>query len=310
MVKNQLQQIMTHYKNIKFQYYPAKIQIPRPLGTITLEQLLKANKQPKGEIVSLFKQIEKASAEMNLELKGKLKENLFYFTPCVTTDGLGRSYSNIVSFTSLLVLDFDNLPDAPAFKQFLFDNLKCVIAAYLSASRKGCKFIVRIPICKTTDEFKSYFYGMAYFLEKYEGFDPSTQNCILPLYLSIDPDLLYRDDAEVWTKRGMKIDEFKAHVGEIKKVDVVEGKDRDRIFNILTKSMEKIVDSGHYIVRSTALSAGGYIASGYFDRQELEEFLFTLIEDNAYCKKNLRGYKQTAREMITKGMSSPLYLKD
>ena len=61
----------------------------------------------------------------------------------------------------------------------------------------------------TTDEFKSYFYGMAYFLEKYEGFDPSTQNCILPLYLSIDPDLLYRDNAETWTKRGLKLDEFK-----------------------------------------------------------------------------------------------------
>lgn len=301
---------MSNYKDTTFFYYPADIHIPEPLGTVSLKSFLRANKTPSDDVKGIFSKIEEATKAGDMELKAKLKSNLYYFTPCVKTNGKGRSYSNITGFTGFMVLDFDKIDNAEEFKQFLFNAVPSIIAAYLSPSKKGCKFIVRIPICKTTDEFKSYFYGMAYFLEKYEGFDPSTQNCILPLYLSIDPDLLYRDDAEVWTKRGMKIDEFKAHVGEIKKVDVVEEKDRDRIFNILTKSMEKIVDSGHYIVRSTALSAGGYIASGYFDRQELEEFLFTLIEDNAYCKKNLRGYKQTAREMITKGMGSPLYLKD
>jgi hypothetical protein len=74
--------------------------------------------------------------------------------------------------------------------------------------------------------------------------------------------------------------------------------------------MEKIVDSGHFIVRSTALSAGGYVASGYYTQEEAEDILYSLIAENDYCKKNLRGYKQTAKEMISRGMKSPLYLKN
>jgi hypothetical protein len=70
------------------------------------------------------------------------------------------------------------------------------------------------------------------------------------------------------------------------------------------------VDSGHYILRSSSLALGGYVAAGYLNIKEAEEFIFSLIEDTPYLQKNKRGYKQTAREMITKGMKSPLYLKN
>jgi hypothetical protein len=296
--------------NTSFFYYPADVTIPKPLGTVTLKQFLRANKSPSSDISGIFEQISAATNIGDMELKHKLKSKLYYFTPCVQTDGNGRCYANITGFTGLMVLDFDKLDDAPAFKQFLFDAIPSIVAAYLSPSKKGCKFIVKIPVCKTTEEFKSYFYGMAYFLEKYEGFDPSTQNCILPLYLSIDPDLLYRDNAETWTKRGTKIDEFKPYVGEIEVLENVSEKDKSRVKTMLKRSMEKIVDSGHYIVRSTALCAGGYVASGYLTKEEAEDLLFGLIEDNSYLQKNVRGYKMTTKEMITKGMTSPLYLKD
>ena len=297
-------------EDISFFYYPANVHIPTPLGRVNFAQFLKANKKPKDEIISLFSQIEEATKKGDLELKGKLKEKLFYFTPCVETDGIGRCYSNIRGFTGLMVLDFDKLDNAPEFKQFLFDNLKCVVAAYLSPSKKGCKFIVRIPKCQTIDEFKSYFYGLGYYMEKYEGFDPSTQNCILPLYLSYDPELLYREDAEVWDIKGEKLDEFKVFEGEIEVLEDVSEDDRKKVRSIIKRSMDKIVDSAHYIVRSTSLSGGGYVASGYYTQEEMEQMIFDMIEKNEYCKKNLRGYKQTAREMIAKGMKSPLYLKD
>jgi hypothetical protein len=35
-----------------------------------------------------------------------------------------------------------------------------------------------------------------------------------------------------------------------------------------------------------------------------------LIEENTYLKKNISGYKKTAKDMIAKGMRSPLYLRD
>lgn len=296
--------------NTSFFYYPADVTIPKPLGSVTFKQFLRANKTPSPDISGIFEQISAATDVGDLELKHKLKSKLYYFTPCVQTDGNGRCYTNITGFTGLMVLDFDKLDNAPAFKQFLFDAVPSIIAAYMSPSKKGCKFIVKIPICKTTEEFKSYFYGIGNYLEKYEGFDPSTQNCILPLYLSIDPDLLYRENAETWTERGYKLDEFKVHTGEIEILDNISDKDKSRVKSILTRSMEKIVDSGHFIVRSTALCAGGYVASGYYTQEEMEEILYSLIADNDYCKKNLRGYKQTAKEMIIRGMKSPLYLKN
>lgn len=297
-------------KDISFFYYEANIHNPTPLGRVTLEQFLRANKSPKGKIISLFEQIEEATEKGDLDLKGKLKSKLFYFTPCVETDGIGRCYSNIRGFTGLAVLDFDKLDNAPAFKQFLFDNLKCVVAAYLSPSKKGCKFIVRIPKCQTIDEFKSYFYGLGFYMEKYEGFDPSTQNCILPLYLSYDPELLYREDAEVWDIKGEKLDEFKVFEGEIEVLEEVSEEERKRVKKIIKGSMDKIVDTAHYIVRSTALCGGGYVASGYYSQEEMEAMIIDMIEKNEYCKKNLSGYKKTAKEMIVKGMKSPLYLKD
>jgi ferritin-like metal-binding protein YciE len=130
------------------------------------------------------------------------------------------------------------------------------------------------------------------------------------LYLSIDPNLLYREDAEVWDIKGEKLDEFKVFEGEIEVLDDVTEDDRKKVKSIIKRSMDKIVDSGHYIIRSTSLSGGGYVASGYYTQEEMESMIFEMIENNDYCKKNLRGYKQTAREMITKGMKSPLYLKD
>lgn len=296
--------------DISFFYYPADVTIPKPLGVVNFKQFLRANKKPSSTISGIFEQISAATDAGDMDLKHKLKSKLYYFTPCVQTDGNGRCYANITGFTGLMVLDFDKLDDAPAFKKFLFDAIPSIVVAYLSPSKKGCKFIVKIPVCKTTDEFKSYFYGMAYFLEKYEGFDPSTQNCILPLYLSIDPDLLCRDNAETWTKKGVKLDEFKVHVGEIEVLENVSERDKDSVRKILTRSMDKIVDSGHYIVRSTSLCGGGYAASGYLTQEEVEDILFTAIENNSYLQKNTRGYKMTAKDMIQKGMKSPLYLKN
>jgi hypothetical protein len=122
--------------DISFFYYPADVKIPEPLGTVTFEQFLRANKSPSPSISGIFSQISDASAAGNMELKDKLKSKLYYFTPCVKTNGAGRKYDNITGFTGLMVLDFDKLQDAPAFKQFLFDAVPSIIAAYLSPSKK------------------------------------------------------------------------------------------------------------------------------------------------------------------------------
>lgn len=299
-----------NYENITFQFYPAKIQIPEPLGTITLKEFIRANKEPKKEIIDLLKKIETASAKNDLTLKAKLKEKLFYFTLAVITDGMGRSYSNITSFNNLLILDFDKIDNAPEFKQFLFDNLNCVIAAYLSPSKKGCKFIIRTEGCNSIKDFKELFSGLAYHMEKYEGFDGSSINCCLPLYISYDPDLLYRSDAKAWTIRGERIDSFKPFVGDIEIMEDVSEEDVNHVKNILRKSLEKITTNGHSVVVSTSVACGGYISAGYLSEEDGVSFLESVMKQIPYLQKSMGTYIKTMRSGVKKGMSSPLYLKE
>lgn len=306
----ELIKIKEDYSKTVFPYYESNISNPKPIGLLSLEQFIRCIKNPKPDIVDLFSKIKQATIDKDLKLKDKLKSQLYYFNPCINNDGLGRSYSNITSFTGLAVLDFDKIDNAEEFKHFLFNALNCIIAAYTSPSRMGCKFIVKIPVCNSIEEFKSYFYGLGFHLEKYGGWDGSAQNCSLPLYLSYDEDLLYREDAETWNIRGEKIDEFKPYDGDIKILENISEKDRTTVTNILYRGLDKITDSGHFLVRSIALAGGGYVASGYFTEGEMIKLLENKMKNIDYLSKNLSGYISTMVQMVRRGSVSPLYLKD
>lgn len=295
--------------DIKFQYYPASVYETTPLGECSLKDMLHAIKHPKAEIVELFKQIEVASESGDKKTKDRLKSKLFYFTPCIVSDGKGRKYENIVSWTGVLLIDIDNLDTETAkeLKQYLFDTYPFIIASYLSASKRGVKLLARIPQCYSTEEFKSYFYGLMVKFQWIKGMDLAPQNCSLPAYLTYDYDLLMREDATIFTDRGMKVDEFKVYEGEFEEVEASE-KDRENIKNILQGSFNKITDSGHFICRNTCLSAWGFVAAGYFTEEEMEEYLFELIEDTPYLQNKLSSYKKTCIDMKRLGLSSPLIL--
>ncbi len=293
---------------VKFHFYPARVNSKKPIGEVTLFEFLKANQNPNEQIKTIFAQIAQAEADGDNKRKAELKqENLFYFTPCVWTDGQGRSYSNILSFTGLLVLDFDHIENASEFKYYIFNSFPAVIAGWLSPSKKGCKFLVKIPVVNTTDEFKSYFYGIGLEMEKFKGFDGTGQNAILPLFLSYDPDLLFRDDAEVWTKRGKMLNAFKTSDLPAVPVTIGEG-DQARVQKIIIALIDKIVSDGHPQVRSAGVTLGGYVASGYIGQAEAEAFINSLIQNNSYLRKGISGYQITAKTAISKGTLSQLTL--
>lgn len=299
------------YLQTKFQYYPSDITFTRPQGEITLFDYLKAIKCPRPEIVEIFKEIEKASLAGDKKLKAELKAKLFYFTPAIFSNGKGRKYSDIVSWTGLMIVDIDGLePEfAVEFKQFLFDNYPFFVAVFLSASKKGVKGIVRIPICYSTDEFKSYFYGLMEEFQLFRGIDFTSKNCALANYLTYDYDLLYRLDASIWDKKGIQVDEFKAYEGEIELIENPSEEDIEEVKSILTRMFAKIDDAGHIIVRSASLLGGGYVASNYIPYDEMKDFLFDLIEDTPYLHKSLTTYKKTCLEMLNRGTLAPVYLK-
>jgi hypothetical protein len=246
------------------------------------------------------------------KLKDELKERLFYFLPCVTLDGQGRSYTNLTGFTGLMVVDLDNLEVgfAKEIKQYLFETYSFVIASFLSASKKGVKLIIKIPIVKSIDEFKAIFYGLMSEWQFYKGMDFTPKNSVLANYLTYDRELLYRIDATEFNKKGIQLDEFKEHVGEIEVLENVTEEQIDKVKLILKRMFANITDAGHNIVRSASLLGGGFAGSGYMSYEDMRDYLFELIEQTPYLHSKLKTYKTTCVQMLTKGITAPVKLKE
>lgn len=301
---------MSYLDTIKFQYYPNNIKIVKPLGEITLGQFLKAIKHPKPEILKIFKEIEEASLAGDLKRKAELKSKLFYIVPTVMCDGNGRSYDNVVSYTGCTTIDFDNLDVeyAKELKEFVFHNYDFVIASFLSASKKGCKVIIKIPVANSLEEFKSIYYGVLAEFQYFKGIDFSPKNAVLSSYLTYDQNLLYRMDAVDFTGKGMQVDEFKPCTKVIERLEEVDPRDVEGIKLMFKRMMAKIdvQQTAHLQILSIGLLAGGYVAMNYMDFDEMQEYLFELMDETQYMHKSMKTYKTTLTQMMNRGLLAPL----
>lgn len=294
---------------VSFQFFPARIWEATPLGNITLRQFLDVHKNPKQSTVDVMEQIKIAAKNNDLKLKDSLKQNkLFSFVPSVKLDGKGRGLVNIVDYNPIMMVEFDKIDHAKELKERLFNNLKSVVAAWISPSGKGVKFFIRIPKPKSVEEYKQYYCGLAYHLSKYEGFDGANFNIVLPLFLSYDRDILIREDAQEWTQRGGKIDAFKPYEGEFEVPKDIDEEVKNKIINKITYLVEQIEDNAHPRIRGTSIVFGGLCSQYGFDIEEADDLLCDLIQQNDYMKKNIRGYCKTAKEFLRKGYLSPLEL--
>lgn len=295
-----------------FQYYPSNVKITKTLGSTTLRDFVESIRNPKEEIIKVFNQIAKYAELGDLENKNKLKQTrLFYVTPSVITNGNGRSYSDVESYNPLMVVEFDKISFAKELKEYLFNICKSVVAAFLSPSKTGCKFIVRIPDVEDAFDYKEYFCGIACHLDKIKGFDIANYNPLLPLFISWDPDILVRENPATWSGRGEKISCFpRADLG-FKSIDVSNVTDinpkvimlvKDRIRNLISA----INVDGHSRIRSISLVAGGFVAYGYLPEIDMWDIIRDSIESNLDMYKNKRHYLNTAMHFLKKGQSSPL----
>lgn len=286
-----------------FNYYPANIKASMPLGEITLGRFLFSIKHPKTYIKNTFEMIRIADERGDTATKSALKTSLYSFTPCVRVEG-PRRYENIKNFTGLMHLDFDHLDSeyAKEFKEALFNEYKFIIAAWLSPSRHGVKAFAKIPVVHSVGEFKEYFNGIERTLSIYKGWDKAPKNAILPLFLSYDHDLLQRDDATTWTER------YAPPIPPPVKQYIVQDK-TSNIEAIILSALNKITDAGHPILRATSYALGGYCSAGYIDESYAVQMIERMIRTNSYLSKKPDVYIKTAKTMIEKGKSQPLYLK-
>lgn len=298
---------MNDYLDTTFPYYPSDIRSTKPLGSVSLRQFIEAVSNPKEKVRQLFIDIQKAAEKGDIRLKNELKKGLYFFNPCINTDGKGRSYDNITSFTGFCQIDFDGIPDAADFRDWFFDRCKSCAVVGVSSSGYGIKAITRIPIVKTVNEYKEYFYGLGYYLEELKGYDISPQNPALPLYLFHDPDTKWRDNAIVSKVRGEKINSFKKFEGDIEPMDNVSPKDKKTVISRFKSGIAKIDDNAHPQLLGYSLVLWGCCAAGYLSEDECEVLIEECISENEYMSKDTKGYIRNAKNMRDRGMSAPIY---
>jgi len=290
---------------MNFQYYSNSAHSPNPLGFVDINKFWKAISDPKQETKDLLSKIRDASKLGDKKLKATLKQHLYSFTPCVHVKAR-RAYDDIIKFTGITVLDFDKIGYAAEFKNFLFHTYGSVIGAWLSPSGLGVKAFVKIPVVNKIEEYKKYFYGLASEMEIYKGFDATTQNAVLPLFIGYDKDVLVRDDYTTWNIKGSKIGSFdSSKVVSVPAIDVSNNK-KAWVVNWFKNKINDIVTDGHPQLRDSSVALGGYVGSGYINYIEALQLVFSLIDSNDYLQKGVSGYKKTAEQALKMGTTKPL----
>lgn len=298
----------------KINYYPGRINYVIPIGTLSMIDFIRANKQPLHEIIE---SIVKIRLETDKVKKRSLKGQLYYFTPCVLVKaGKPRRYENIEKFTGYIHLDFDKLVDNdPAeFRDYLFDNYDVISTAYVSPSGKGVKALLKIPVISLKNgidhaikEFKDYYRAVELQFSNYEGFDHATVNPILPLFISYDPHIRYREDTSTWNVK--EYEEVKPNMATTNLNLVDNSKQFDYYYRktvrILQGKFNNIVDNGHPQVIRASLILGSRVGAGYISRSDAEGFIIQLIENNTYLQKGIDGYIKTAMWGVEEGIKQP-----
>ena len=296
-------------KDILFQYYGSDIRNTTPLGCVSLDYWIKSMKNPKPIFKDIFEKIEIASLSNNKAEKDELKRHLYFFTPAVLVNNK-RRYSDINRFTGLLTIDFDGLEldYAKEFKEALFKEYKFIICSWLSASKKGVRALIKIPISKNVNEFKSYYNAIREELSIYNGFDIATQNAVLPMFMSYDTNILVRENYTEWTRKYIAPEPLK-----VQQYFVSES--NSNIEKIIISAINKITSNGHPQLRAVAFALGGYISAGYISESSAIELIENCINSNAYLSRKHNGlqmadvYKTTAKTMIINGQFKPLFIK-
>jgi hypothetical protein len=316
-------------EDLKFPYYSGNIFLSEAIGDITLKRFIEVHKNPLPSTLSIISAVNDARARGDTTNKKLHKQKLHTFTPGVMI-GFGdkRQYANIKSFTGLMQLDFDSIPDleiAKEVKQHIFDLYPEIVVAYLSPSGLGVKALMKIKI--DTDPklgeklhavdneirmFKALHKSIAKEFEQFGYFDMATKNAILPLFLSQDPDILYRefDDCPFWIEQDWSKTKYVSLNDDPKPVIRTDNSalyNLSKVERIITKRIEEIVDNGHPQVRSTALVLGSRVGAGYISQSEAEHLLENLIKGNSYLQKGIVGYVRTAMWGINEGIKQPKY---
>lgn len=309
---------MDFIDTVKFQIFPADVGKVESIGTATLKDFIDTHKNPSQKLEDTFKKLREN--RNNEAMRDYIKtQELFYYTPSVWMDGKGRGYVNVESFNPVAMIEFDNLKQEMAkyLKEYIFYKYPFCIASYISPSGNGAKTLHRIPKANSVEEYKEYWFGLAYIFQDIPGFDVSNQNCVLPLFVSQDKEMLFRKNPTEISQKGFREDSFKELTeDELNSLSVGEGVSEitsQKAYEVVCNMFNSITDNGHPQVIRFSLMAGGFFGWGYGDIGTWNDTIEDCIRSNPYLSRGSRGgsnYITTAKQFFNRGIKSPLPIRN
>ena len=301
-------------KDVYMPYYSGNINFTKVQGVISLETFIRKHYKPKEKISRYFDLINDAEKRKDKAKKRELKQNLVSFTPSVMIKtGNKRNYNNVEYYTGLMQLDFDGIETvdiAYDLKKYLFNETRYIITAYLSPSGLGVKALLNIDKAENKDDYKAIHKAITAEYGGISYFDDSTKNAMLPLFLSRDVDILYRDisKCETWTTRDFSQPNY---------VNLKESKPSTNFKNnayyeritgeIFQRKIQSISDNGHPQLRSACLILGSRVGADYMDYSDALYLAEDEVKANSYFHKDIGNYISTAKWAINQGLKNPKY---
>jgi len=273
-------------------------------GRIELAQAIDEIKKPNQKDLKIIQ------ARRNGEETDKTKLRSYVFGALFKNDR--RRKQDLLAGTGIAILDFDVLSkfkvDPYTFKQEMFEYYTFIIAAFISPSGDGVKFLINIPVVDNPNDYTSYYNALFEDFLKYPGLDPSGKDITRLCFTSYDTEVFYRNNPTLWDVK-IELPQQKVTNKAGKIINPTE--DRKHIKNIMSKAFREIVEHPmHPRVMKMATTMGGYVKAGYYKHEESVEMLENFIDNNdAMDKKDLR--KQNIADGINYGIDAgALYLEN
>ena len=288
---------------------------PKPLGLIDLDQLANEIRNPdKQTLETLFKireltaQLKDLSPESKHfkerdRTKGQLKETLRSYSPGGTFHTWKKG-GNLIKGSGIAILDYDHIESPETFRDQMFEYYPFFILSFLSPSKDGVKFLVRIPIVQSPDEFKQYYNTLFDEFSVYPNLDPSNSDITRFMFTSYDPEILTRpyDKAEVWDKKAPP--QPVVNYTPINYDKDTLSKTQLHAYNIMNRRFRNITSGErHPLVRGLAVLMGGYVAAGIYSEPEAVDILVNMVRANSYLNAKAPKYEKTIKSAINYGIN-------
>ena len=242
--------------------------------------------------------------------RGDIPKNERLGVVYASTSSKGRKHEDIDTYTGIAFIDVDNCR-RPTFVKMLFQELDCTIACWYSSSG-NVHALIKIPVCKSKDEFKRRYSLLVKDLKEeiddWGQIDEITSNPTQLAFISGDAEIFVNDAPVsyegIYLPTPIKmVRKLKFHYNSDASTNWCIDKAKEWFNGIDT--------NGYPQVLRYSITIGGWCASGKIDEFTARQTIEQLIKGNPYLNsKNSSGslttYLSGAMASFSKGLDMPL----